>query len=215
MLTHDQIWCAIDRLANSFGYSPSGLAKQSGLDPTSFNKSKRHGPDGKPRWPSTESLSRVLAATGATMSDFIALVDEDQDNENNANNVLSMPTINLAKTKDKTVFDKNGFPLSEQWETIDFLNFNNQKYHAIKINNDSLSPTYRRDDILIISPQDKVSNGDRVIIKTQKGNITAKELVKQNVTQIEVRDFNNDVQENEIIPTQDIVWMNRISWVSQ
>jgi len=77
MFTHTQIWQGIDRLASSFGYSPSGLARQAGLDPTSFNKSKRVSPDGKPRWPSTESISKVLAVTGATMSDFIALIDGD------------------------------------------------------------------------------------------------------------------------------------------
>jgi orotate phosphoribosyltransferase len=77
MFTHTQIWNGIDRLAASAGYSPSGLARQAGLDPTSFNKSKRISPDGKPRWPSTESLSKVLAVTGATMSDFIALIDGD------------------------------------------------------------------------------------------------------------------------------------------
>ncbi|MGH1403637.1 MAG: orotate phosphoribosyltransferase [Alphaproteobacteria bacterium] len=76
MLTHDQIWTGIDRLASSKGFSPSGLAKKAGLDPTSFNKSKRHSPDGKPRWPSTESLSKVLAVTDSTMSDFIILLDE-------------------------------------------------------------------------------------------------------------------------------------------
>lgn len=75
MLTHADIWAAIDRLAAAFGYSPSGLAKQAGLDPTSFNKSKRLSPDGKPRWPSTESISKVLAVTGATMSEFIALIE--------------------------------------------------------------------------------------------------------------------------------------------
>lgn len=77
MFTHEQIWRGIDRLATSFGFSPSGLAKQAGLDPTSFNKSKRVSPDGKPRWPSTESVSKVLAVTGATMSDFIALIDSE------------------------------------------------------------------------------------------------------------------------------------------
>ena len=80
MLTHEKIWLALDRLAQSFGYSPSGLAKQAGLDPTSFNKSKRHSPDGKPRWPSTESISKVLAVTGATMSEFISLI-ENNDGE--------------------------------------------------------------------------------------------------------------------------------------
>ena len=76
MFTHPQIWAGLDRLASAFGYSPSGLAKQAGLDPTSFNKSKRISPDGKPRWPSTESISKVLSVTGATMSDFTSLMDD-------------------------------------------------------------------------------------------------------------------------------------------
>lgn len=76
MLTHEKIWIAIDRLAKNHGYSASGLAKQAGLDPTAFNKSKRHSPDGKPRWPSTESISKILNVTGVKMNDFIKLIDE-------------------------------------------------------------------------------------------------------------------------------------------
>lgn len=79
MFTHGQIWAGIDRLAGAKGYSASGLAKRAGLDPTSFNKSKRTSPEGKPRWPSTESLAKVLSVTDATMSDFIALVEQDAD----------------------------------------------------------------------------------------------------------------------------------------
>ena len=75
MFTHDHVWAGLDRLAKAFGYSSSGLARKAGLDPTSFNKSKRIGPDGKPRWPSTESLAKVLAATGTTMSDFVTLIE--------------------------------------------------------------------------------------------------------------------------------------------
>ena len=47
MLTHAQIWTALDRLAARAGLSPSGLAKKAGLDPTTFNKSKRITPDGR------------------------------------------------------------------------------------------------------------------------------------------------------------------------
>ncbi len=80
MFTHAQIWDGLDRLATSKGYSASGLAKLAGLDPTSFNKSKRTSPEGKPRWPSTESLAKVLAVTDSTMSDFVAMVEsETQD----------------------------------------------------------------------------------------------------------------------------------------
>ena len=74
MLTHTQIWRAIDALAARNGMSPSGLAKLAGLDPTTFNKSKRGAANGKLRWPSTESLAKILGATGATLDDFVALV---------------------------------------------------------------------------------------------------------------------------------------------
>lgn len=75
MFTHDQIWLAIDRLADSCGYSTSGLARKAGLDPTSFNKSKRFSSTGKPRWPSTESISKILQATHSTMSDLFSLIE--------------------------------------------------------------------------------------------------------------------------------------------
>lgn len=76
MYTHSDIWRAIDRLAAETGYSPSGLAKKAGLDPTTFNKSKRVSADGKPRWPSTESIAKILAVTGVTMGAFFAMIDQ-------------------------------------------------------------------------------------------------------------------------------------------
>ena len=63
-MQHSQIWRAIDALAARRGLSPSGLARAAGLDPTTFNKSKREATDGRPRWPSTESLARALADAG-------------------------------------------------------------------------------------------------------------------------------------------------------
>lgn len=80
MFTHAEIWSAIDLLAAENGYSPSGLAKKAGLDPTTFNKSKRTSADGKPRWPSTESLSKILAATNTNMAEFFELLDK-QDSD--------------------------------------------------------------------------------------------------------------------------------------
>jgi phage repressor protein C with HTH and peptisase S24 domain len=68
-LTHARVWSAIDALARRYGLSASGLAKRAGLDPTSFNKSKRVTGEGRPRWPTTESIAKVLEATGATFED--------------------------------------------------------------------------------------------------------------------------------------------------
>src|ERR1700759_2119389 len=76
MLTHDQIWGAMDRLAERTGMSASGLAKKSGLDPTTFNKSKSVTADGRERWPSTESVAKALAATNSSIDSFVHLIGE-------------------------------------------------------------------------------------------------------------------------------------------
>lgn len=78
MFTHAQIWRAIDKLAEQRGYSTSGLAKRAGLDPTTFNRSKRITRDGKPRWPSTESISKILSVTEVMLSDFVIWVEEHE-----------------------------------------------------------------------------------------------------------------------------------------
>lgn len=69
-MTHEDIWKAIERFATEHKMSCSGLAKCSGLDPTTFNKSKRWSKEGKPRWPSTHSLSKILSSTGTGIEDF-------------------------------------------------------------------------------------------------------------------------------------------------
>lgn len=71
-LTHERIWRAIDDLSHRNGLSPSGLARRAGLDPTIFNPSKRFARNGRPRWPSTESIARVLDATGEAIETFFA-----------------------------------------------------------------------------------------------------------------------------------------------
>jgi phage repressor protein C with HTH and peptisase S24 domain len=73
MLSHGSVWAAIDRLATARGLSVSALAKAAGLDPTAFNKSKRLGPDGRPRWPSTESLAKIFDAANADVREFFGL----------------------------------------------------------------------------------------------------------------------------------------------
>ena len=59
-MKYENVWDAVDKLAQKHGLSPSGLAKLAGLDATTFNKSKRIRPDGKKRWPSLDSINRLL-----------------------------------------------------------------------------------------------------------------------------------------------------------
>ena len=215
MLTHEQIWRAVDRLASTFGYSPSGLAKQSGLDSTSFNKSKRHGPDGKPRWPSTESVSRILGATGATMSDFVSLVEDDDHTKRDS--TLSIPVIGFAQAGSDGFFDEEGYPKGDSWDEVRFPDYNaanDDGCYALEVSGDSMEPLYRKGDIIVISPKSKIRKGDRIVLKTTEGEVMAKELVKQNETKLEVKSLNK-FHENREFSFKDIVWMGRIVWVSQ
>lgn len=77
-MTHNQIWRAIDMFAHEQGLSCSGLAKKCGLDPTTFNKSKRLSVFGQERWPTMASIAKVLNATHATPNDFFKFVDGDE-----------------------------------------------------------------------------------------------------------------------------------------
>lgn len=70
-MTHTDVWNAIDTFANAHNISCSKLAKMGGLDPTTFNKSKRQSKYGQPRWPSTSSIAKILDATGSNIEDFI------------------------------------------------------------------------------------------------------------------------------------------------
>lgn len=213
MLTHEQIWKAVDRLATNFGYSPSGLAKKSGLDPTSFNKSKRFGPDGKPRWPSTESISRILGATGATMSDFISLVD----NQEASNNALTIPVTSFKQAGGQGFFDKNGYPVGNNWNEINFPEYNSaggNEVYGLEISDDYIAPLYRKGDVLLLSPKSKMQTGDRIVLKMSNGDLLIKELLKQSASSIEVASLNNK-SENKKINTKDIAWTARIIWASQ
>ncbi len=70
MFTHEDLWNAIEILARNNNMTCSGLARASGLDPTTFNKSKRASKYGQPRWLSMETIAKVLSATHTTPDDF-------------------------------------------------------------------------------------------------------------------------------------------------
>lgn len=74
-MKHNEVWYAIDCFAQEHKMSCSGLVKYSGLDPTTFNKSKRWSKYGQPRWPSTNSIAKILEATNSRIQDLIKFID--------------------------------------------------------------------------------------------------------------------------------------------
>jgi phage repressor protein C with HTH and peptisase S24 domain len=208
MLTHKQIWTAIDALAARYGMSPSGLAKLAGLDPTTFNKSKRGAANGKLRWPSTESISKILAATGATLDDFVALV------ENHVLRTRMVPLIGMAQAGSHGYFDDAGFPAGTGWEEIAFPELTDEHAYALEIAGDSMVPVYRDGDRIVVSPSTAPRRGDRVVVKTQGGEVMAKVLSRITAQRLELKSL-NPAYEDRTFALNDIVFVHRIIWASQ
>jgi phage repressor protein C with HTH and peptisase S24 domain len=210
ILTHAQIWAAIDALGARYGLTPSGLARKAGLDPTTFNRSKRETPQGRQRWPSTESIAKVLQATGASLDEFMALVSANSG----APKRRTRPLIGLAEAGAGGFFDDAGFATGSGWDEIDLLSDADEHSYALEISGDSMAPLYREGDIVIVSPSAPVRRGDRVVVKTVSGEIMAKELKRQTARTIELRSV-NPAYPDRVIAREEISWMARILWASQ
>lgn len=206
MFRHGDIWRAIDRMAAQNGLSTSGLAKAAGLDPTSFNKSKRIGRDGKPRWPGTESIAKVLEAVDATLGDFSALMEGGGGRR--------IPVIGLARAGGGGYFDDAGFPTGAGWEEIVCPDIDDPDAYGLEITGDSMEPVFRAGAIVIVSPGSGIRRGDRVVVKTRDGEVMAKELVRRTARRIELKSVNK-ARRDPVLAAKDVIWLARIVWVSQ
>jgi phage repressor protein C with HTH and peptisase S24 domain len=213
MLTHAQIWSAIDRLAERAGLSASGLARRAGLDPTTFNKSKRMTAEGRARWPSTESIAKALTATGTPVEAFVALMNPGM-NPDDPRTTKTLPLLGLAQAGSGGYFDDAGFPAGDGWDHIVFPEVADEHAYALKISGQSMLPAYRDGDVILVSPSAPIRRGDRVVVKTRDGEVMAKELKRRTPSAIELRSLNAE-HEDRMLAAADIVWMARILWVSQ
>ena len=209
MLTHAQVWTALDRLAARAGLSASALAKRAGLDPTTFNRSKRITPDGRPRWPSTESVAKALAATGSSIDTFVQLITD-----NDAAAARSVPLIGFAEAGSGGYFDDGGFPVGKGWDEIAFPAVNDEHAYALEISGDSMMPAYRDGDVIIVSPAAPVRRGDRVVVRTKKGEVMVKELKRRTSKSIELQSINAE-HPDRTLAVSDVVWIARIVWAAQ
>ncbi|MBF0246710.1 MAG: helix-turn-helix transcriptional regulator [Alphaproteobacteria bacterium] len=209
MLKHGDVWKAVDKLAAAHGLSTSGLARKAGLDPTTFNKSKRTTGEGKLRWPSTESVSKILRATGADLMEFVAyLQDGDTVPQHN------IPLIGFAQAGAQGYFDDAGYPTGGGWDEIKFPGTSDDHSYALEISGDSMEPVYRDGDIVIVSPGSGVRRGDRVVVKTAGGEVMAKVLKRKTAQRVELSSFNPAHADREI-PTSEVEWVARIVWAAQ
>src|ERR1700736_1893859 len=194
MLTHGQIWTALDRLAERSGLSPSGLAKRSGLDPTTFNKSKRITADGYERWPSTESVAKALAATNSSIDTFVQLIGDS------ARTVQSVPLLGFAQAGAGGYFDDSGFPSGKGWDEVALPSADDEHACALEISGDSMRPVYR--------------GGDGVVVKTRAGEVMVKEMKRRTAKTLELQSLNPN-QVDRTLAAGDVEWIASIVGGSQ
>ena len=211
MFSHKQVWAAIDTIAERYGFSASGLAKKSGLDPTSFNPSKRIGPDGRPRWPTMESIARVLNAAGAPVEEFMDLLS---GRKGQAPRLKQIPMLGFAKAGKGGFFDDSGFPSGNGWEEIDVPGVTDTTAYGLEITGNSMEPVYREGDTIIVSPGATVRKGDRVVVRTSDGQVMCKIMQRQTARTLELASL-NAAHETKTLDIKDVDWMARILWASQ
>ena len=212
MLSHSAIWDAIDAAARRHGLSPSGLAKVAGLDPTALNPSKRTSKDGRGRWPSTESLAKILEATGETFNDFISMGGAFVQASSRPGPTL--PLLGLAQAGAGGFFDPAGFPTGQGWDEVHLPQPNEPGVYALEVTGDSMLPLYRDGDRIVVSINEQVRRGDRVVVKSKEGEVMAKVLARQTANVIELQSL-NPAHPPRLFDMKDIEWIARIIWASQ
>jgi len=216
-MKHDDIWRALDTLAAENGLSASDLARRAGLDPTTFNPSKRRMQDGRARWPSTESVAKVLDATGASLEAFTALVSGARALASNGiSRSVSrrIPLIGFTQAGSDGYFDDGGYPVGGGWDEVTLPEIGDPNAYALEISGDSMEPVFRDGDMVIVSPAAPIRRGDRVVVRTLRGEVMTKQLSRRSARRIELRSLNPE-HPNYSFDLTEVSWMHRIVWASQ
>ena len=208
LLTHEQIWTALDRLAARASLSPSGLARRAGLDPTTFNRSKRVTADGRERWPSTESVSKALAATESSIETFVQLIGDG------AAPAQSVPLMTWVQAAQRGQFDEHGRPAGKGWNEMAPRSADDEHAFALEIAGDALAPAYRDGDVIMVSPTTAIRRGDRVLLKRREGELLIGQLKRRTAKVIELAAL-GPAPADHTFTTAEVEWIARIVWVKQ
>ena len=148
---HRRVWRALDQIAADNGHSASALAKLAGLDPTSFNPSKRVTREGRLRWPSVETLAKVAEATGTGLRDVAAMLDDRPER------ARYIPLAQLGPGE----APGEAHLINAEQEQAPFQLMDHEAFYLDLTS--ALPPLYRAGDRLLLSPNTPLAPGDRAV----------------------------------------------------
>jgi len=209
MLTHSQIWAAIDALAAAHGMSASGLARRAGLDPTTFNKSKRLTVDGRQRWPSTESIAKVLMATGSSLDGFVALVTRAAPP-----GPLRLPLIASKPAARLDTIATAQRQADCGWSEIALSAVGEATAFVLELDGGCTTTLFAEGDLLVVLPDAPYRRGDRLVVRMATGALAIGELKRETADSLELTGTSPD-RESALLMRSQISWIGRIHWASQ
>jgi phage repressor protein C with HTH and peptisase S24 domain len=211
MIGHREIWAALDALAAEQGLSPSGLARVAGLDPTSFNPSKRATREGRPRWPGTESLARALAATGVSLERFAQLARDREDAAPHSGQAARL--IDFSQLGEDGLFDAAGLPQGPHWESWHVLPRHlGASAFAVRVDGHALEPVFRTGTILVLAPGAQIRAQDRAIARTDDGAIIVGIVVARKASATSLTCLAS--RTHHTVLTERTRWLHRIAMAS-
>ena len=214
-MKHDDVWRGIDTLAAERGLTASGLAKAAGLDPTAFNLSKRKMEGGRLRGPARRRWrrsSRSPASTwAASANSSMAPAPYPSGQRMPARRI---PLIGLAQAGGEGYFDDGGYPVGGSWDEVGLPEIGDPHAYALEISGDSMEPVFRDGDLVIVSPAAPIRRGDRVVARTVRGEVMAKQLARRSARRVELRSL-NPAHPDYTFDLAEVTWIHRIVWASQ
>ncbi|WP_316858996.1 hypothetical protein [uncultured Cohaesibacter sp.] len=223
MLSHERIWKAIDSLASRQNVSVSGLARAAGLDPTSFNQSKRFGTNGRPRWPSTESIAKILDATSVSLESFFSLGADDTEGKD-----WSFDDILAQKAPPSwPVLAEAGLivPASQEYRVPNALSVHDTRgaltavfpFAVFHVTHDRFEPHFRKDAILLLGQPSSLAEGDRVLLFHSLKGILAGLVRTMDRGQLSIAPLRKTASEEseERLQASSAQWIAKILWASQ
>jgi phage repressor protein C with HTH and peptisase S24 domain len=120
----------------------------------------------------------------------------------------------LAQAGGDGFFGDAGYPAGAGWDEVAIPEVGDMHAYALEISGESMEPVYRDGDMVVVSPAAPIRRGDRVVVRTVRGEAMAKQLVRRSARRVELRSLNPDHPDFNF-ELAEIAWMHRIIWASQ
>lgn len=206
-LTHKDLFRAFEVLARDHNLSVSGMAVMAGLDATALNPSKRiNQRNGRPAWPSTETLFKIVNALHCNLFDFAASIQPE------TRRAALIPSCSYSQVMNSRMFGKYDDIQLDKWDVGQFYLADDERAYALAMTTDRYEPLFRQGATLVISPSEKCTRDDRVIIYT-KNKISIGLLGDNTNAKVTIGEVGR-ANTAAVILKRDIVRMHKIIWTT-